>query len=253
MSTYRRLPSLLIGGVCFAIVAYGLAAAQEQSTEPSDAVQSPSEDDLMRSRYAAAIADREQEQERVNRANERYADEQLTGAVPRHYIASFANPVSSSLVLEGIAEDPAIILQRTFVWLPPTGTAHPLTGTHEVDSATWDPQQEATAISNDARGFLQSRADALRALLLKALADPNATAAFKQQLDEVQGLLLSLNKPDLYGIECICSPNSLDRLASEVPPIQLRAVELTEDVQYPVWTQDPLRARVIETGGSFGI
>lgn len=249
MGTKWKANAAVVAGLVTGCALYGLAGAQEAASP--QAIPAPSEEAVRQSRLDAALADRAEDERRVDEANRRYADEQLTAAVPREYVVSFSDPVGALQVFEAAAADPSIVLHRAFVWLPHGGTANPMTGMHEFESSTWDPQEELSKTRSAAREFLDTRLAALNRMLLKVPLAPDA--ALLEQRDEVLALLSSLDSITLYGIECTCSPDSVDRFASAAPDVELRAVELTENVEYPLWPRDPFRERVIESGGSYGL
>lgn len=208
-------------------------------------------------RLAAALADVEREASRVRSAQQAYALDRATADVDRRYLVSFTRPVSAADLL-GAASASGVGIEGLHVWLQTSpSSVDIITGRTLADAIQWSSSDVGGATARLAALYVDGvtrRISSITQLVSGRTPRGASLEAVNRQLDSARALLAELNTsgPDLYGIECTCSPADLDALLLALPELSLRSVEAAGSYQFPIWPYNPSRQLIIETGGSYG-
>lgn len=190
-------------------------------------------------RLAAAEADLSDEHQRIATAFERFRSEFESSPGDLHdYVISFSRAPSLGDLLDRAG---GMGLSHVFTWIRSQAIPEQvMTSTEEVeDSASF-----ASDLEEELRDLITSRHERMRRAGVYLERSELLFGGYLATMDRL-GVPLS-------GIRCLCSPAGL-RGAEAEGILTLRAVERYEDGRVPIWPVDPLRDRIIETAGYYGI
>jgi hypothetical protein len=246
------------------VVGLAVVVAQTGDPEPEEpAIPAPERYAEAEGRYQAALADQVQEATRIEEATASYAA--AHGTAPgedRNYMVSFAQPVRALSLLQAWQKDRVCCplgmqqLDAVFTWVLADDGIHPIIGEHlDEDIGLAGPPEDADSrLQSLLLDYLERRSEAIT----DALGQENEgddLEALSAQASENAALQASVTERGvfLHGMRCQCSPAFLDALTTDLPGVVFRAVEAVElGYQFPIAPTDPLRQRIIETGGRYG-
>lgn len=229
------------------------AAQQPLESPPPEAEDAAAEGEEFEGRYQAALESRDLEAARIQDAQDRFAlESQASPDLERDYLISLKSAVSGSALLHAVsdleAEGEDFSLMAVFVWAARPGDLHPVTGVHKVAELSWEEGVDAAVGRIETRllDFLTRRINGLTETVLVA-----EHSAQLEQFQELKSMVVD-SGPLLYGFRCECSPRALQLLQERVGKVAYRAIELGTSMEAPIWIEDLLRDKVIESEGRFG-
>lgn len=237
------------------VICLGIASAAVVAQENADQSKetgldrASGKERMAKSRYEAALSSKTQEEQRVSEANARYAEEQeSTPLVPRQYTVSLASPIAAYSLFTGLEQNDELIPETVFTWLDPPGSPTPTTADISIEDLGW-PGASAEEMSS----LLKSLSLNYLRWKLEVIRDAPGSNK-KAQEGEIRQLISMVEQEGVpvFGFGCSCSPRSLSELRESVEGIDYRAVELTVEIEGPIWPHDRLRELVIQTSGHYG-
>lgn len=216
------------------------------------------------SRLQAALDDQVQEAKRIEEAKVSYAAAHGTAPLEaRNYMVSFAQPVRALSLLQAWQKDRVCCplgtqqLDAVFTWVLADDGIHPLIGEYlDEDIGLAGPPEDADSrLQSLVLDYLERRSEAITDAMGQEENEGDDLEAFSAQALENAALQASVTESGvfLHGMRCQCSPAFLDALITDLPGVVFRAVEAVElGQQFPIAPTDPLRQKIIETGGRYG-
>lgn len=267
----RKTAALITASIVVTVTVFSLAPllvlgdTEQNSSETSSTSREAEPAQLAPSRYSeaeartkAALADLSAEEMRLSQAASDFGTQMASNPdTPFEYVLSFGTPIRALDLLAGIEAADDVNLQSVFIWLEAPGSVSPITGKYSSEDFGWPEQPPEIAsdlISQHALFALQNQLAAVKTARDEEAADGEGTDELDKQISELTYLESAIRSSGvmLYGMQCVCSPTSVELLTSLVPGFVLRAAELQSSYEFPIWPRDALRDAIIETGGRYG-
>lgn len=252
--------SVLVGGLALISAPFLLAQALDSPPE----FQAQTEGGPAEERYSdapgrlqAARLDAAAEKVRVDTAQRAFAQSlSKHGSTPQDYVVSFAVPIRADALLPALPGK-GVLLKQLFSWFQTDPKSiYVSTGFDEASALDWNPDQADLAAKRlDAR-YLDRLAKNRENLVLATQGRRGHlnTKRPEAQLAAIDDKIGAIRKNGvmLYGIRCLCSPESLTQLETS-GLVKIRVVEVpTGDRDRPLDPFDPLRDLIIASGGRYG-